>query len=224
MPPAKPATSPFKLPTNKVTITPVGMQVTGDLSFEEWRDLATHIGQAARSISFIIGDWLVYGQGAFDPESDTPAASVPSDVYRTALTATGFDLKTLHNYAYVSRNVPHSMRSERLSWEHHRMIAKLAPADQERWIDQCHAQQDAGTRMSTRRLQKSISLGRVATLEDMEPDPADRGIENHIPFVNRLVGWWRRMRQDRFLENSTREQREALKRDLRPVIEIYRQL
>ena len=30
-----PATSPFTLPNNKVTITPVGMQVTGELSFEE---------------------------------------------------------------------------------------------------------------------------------------------------------------------------------------------
>ena len=78
--------------------------------------------------------------------------------------------------------------------------------------------------MSTRRLNKSINLGRVATQEDMEPDPADRGIVNHIPFVNRLVGWWRRMKNDRFLENATREQREALKRDLRPVVDIYRQL
>jgi hypothetical protein len=78
--------------------------------------------------------------------------------------------------------------------------------------------------MSTRRLRKSLNLGRVATEADMEPEPADKGIENHIPFVNRLVGWWRRMKGERFLEKATPEQRDALKRDLEPVVAIYEEL
>ena len=77
MPPAKLPTSPFTLSNDKVTITPVCMQVTGDLSFQEWRYLATHIRQAARSVSFIIGDCLLYGPGAFDPESDSLTGAVP---------------------------------------------------------------------------------------------------------------------------------------------------
>ena len=97
-------------------------------------------------------------------------------------------------------------------------------AKQRHWIDLCHAEEEAGRRISTRRLRKSLSLGRVATPADLEPEPADKGIENHIPFVNRLVGWWRRMQDARFLATATREQREALKRDLEPVVQIYNQL
>ena len=144
--------------------------------------------------------------------------------YEIAIAATGLDRSTLQNYAYVSRSIPYSRRTEKLSWEHHRLLAKLPGNDQERWIKLCVAEDEAGRRMSTRRLRKSLSMGRIATAQDLEPDPADKGIENHIPFVNRLVGWWRRMQQDRFLDTATPEQREALKRDLEPVVSIYDQL
>ena len=58
----------------------------------------------------------------------------------------------------------------------------------------------------------------------MEPDEADKGVANHIPFVNRLVLWWRHMQDERFLTRASREQRNALKRDLEPVVRIYNQL
>lgn len=216
----------FSMPHAKVTVTPVGLEIAGDLSFEEWSGLASHIGQAARSVAFVIGDWLYYGQRAFQGDDTNLSAGtrIQSGSYEAALAATGLDRATLYNYAYVSRNVPSSLRSERLSWEHHRMIAKLQPAGQQAWLRRCLAEEAAGRPISSRRLRKSISLGRIATAEDMEPDPADKGITNHIPFVNRLVGWWRGMLGSRFLENATREQREALKRDLQPVVRIYEQL
>jgi hypothetical protein len=141
-----------------------------------------------------------------------------------AIAATGLDLSTLQNYAYVSRSVPISLRNERLSWEHHRIIAKLPEPDQRHWIDACVSEENSGRRMSTRRLRKSLNLGRVATDGDLAPDEADKGIDNHIPFVNRLSVWWKRMSQNHFLDNATREQREALKRDLEPVVTIYNQL
>jgi len=42
--------------------------------------------------------------------------------------------------------------------------------------------------------------------------------------VNRRVAWWSRMREKRWLDKATREQRAALKRDLLPVVEIWQQL
>jgi hypothetical protein len=199
------------------------MRISSELSFEEWSELATSIGQAARSIGFIIGDWLVYGQSLFGTEGFADKR-VDSASYQLAINATGLDLSTLQNYAYVSRNIPISMRSERLSWEHHRLVAKLPETEQQEWIEACVAEEDAGHRMSTRRLRKSINLGRIATQKDLEPDDSDKGIDNHIPFVNRLVVWWKRMQSTQFLADATDEQREAIKRDLQPVIEIYHQL
>lgn len=215
--------APIHLPNAKVNISPIGMQIPSELSFEEWSELATAIGQAARSIGFIIGDWLVYGQNLFGTDG-FPDKKVDVASYQLAIAATGLDLSTLQNYAYVSRNIPYSLRTERLSWEHHRLVAKLPEADIKEWIDACVAEEDAGRRMSTRRLRKSLNLGRIATDKDLEPDESDLGIDNHIPFVNRLSVWWKRMRKQRFLDTATDEQREALKRDLEPVVEIYNQL
>lgn len=39
-----------------------------------------------------------------------------------------------------------------------------------------------------------------------------------------LSVWWKRMQSNRFLDNATSEQRQALKRDLEPVVTIYNQL
>ena len=203
--------APITLPNPKVTITSVGLQVTGQLTFDEWRELAQAIGQASRSIGFIIGDWLVYGQELFGVDG-YPDKRVDSASYQLAIASTGLDLSTLQNYAYVSRKVPYSLRSERLSWE------------QQGWIQTCEEEEDAGRRISTRRLRKSISLGRMATETDLEPEPSDKGVDNPIPFINRLVSWWRRMQTKSFLNNATREQREALKRDLEPIVSIYNQL
>ena len=214
---------PIVLPSRKVTVSPVGMRFTEELSFEEWKSLAESIGQAARSVAFIVGDWLVYGQNLFGTDG-FPEKRVPTELYQIAVAATGMDVTTLQNYAYVSRNVPYPLRSEQLSWEHHRLMAKLPEDELPGWIDACVAEEKAGRRMSTRRLRKSLNLGRVATGKDLEPEAADRGVENHIPFVNRLVVWWKRMQQGRFLASATPEQRAALKRDLEPVVAIYEQL
>jgi hypothetical protein len=71
---------------------------------------------------------------------------------------------------------------------------------------------------------RKFDNGRIATAEDLEPQEADKGIENHLPYVNRISVWWKRMQRDRFLATATDEQREALKRDLEPVVAIYQQL
>lgn len=213
----------LRLPNPKVTVSRVGLQISDKLSVEEWQELATSIGEAASSIAFIVGDWLVYGQSLFGTGGD-PDRKVDHPSYQLALKATGLDLSTLQNYAYVSRNVPYSLRTERLSWEHHRLMAKLPDGDMQDWIEACVAEEDAGRRMSTRRLRKSLNLGRIATDKDLEPDDSDKGIDNHIPFVNRLSVWWKRMKANRFLDTATDEQREALKRDLEPIVTIYNQL
>jgi hypothetical protein len=215
--------APILLPNPKATISPVGLRITSELSFEEWSELATAIGQAARSIAFIVGDWLVYGQSLFGTDG-FPDKRVDSASYQLAIAATGLDLSTLQNYAYVARSIPYSLRTERLSWEHHRLVAKLPDDGKRDWIEACVAEEEAGRRMTTRRLRKSLNLGRIATAEDLEPQDADKGIENHLPYVNRISVWWKRMQRDRFLSTATDEQREALKRDLEPVVAIYQQL
>jgi hypothetical protein len=214
---------PLTLPSRKVTISPTGMQVTGQLTFDEWKALAASLGTAARSVAFVIGDWLVHGQNLFGTDGH-PDRRVDAASYRLAVEATGLDVTTLQNYAYVSRSVAYPLRSGRLSWEHHRLIAKLPPEAQRHWIECCEAEEDAGRRMSTRRLRRSINLGRVAAEGELDTSPADRAIDSHIPHINRLSLWWRKVSEKGLLESATPEQRAAIRRDLEPVIAIYRQL
>ena len=163
------------------------LEIRDDLSFEEWKSLAPKFSEAIKCAAFLIGDWLVYGEDHFRGQQRLPGfendaaapGKISGDLYDAALVATGLDRTTLHAYAYVARQVPSSLRNEDLSWEHHKAVAKLEEDEQQRWL-QVALKNETGTGVvSTRRLRKSIIVGRLLTPEELHPDPLDRGIENH---------------------------------------------
>jgi len=211
------------------TINRTGLEVHNHLSFEEWSGLAPLLSEAARGVAFVIGDWLNYGRDRFQLclpgfEGCRSGRRVSEEAYETVLSQTGLDRATLHTYAHVSRKVPSSLRNKDLSWEHHKIVAKLPPADQQLWLRMASDQLAKGSPVSTRRLRRSISAGRLLDVEEVSLPENDKGIENHIPFVNRLVSWWSRMREQGWTDEATPEQRAALKRDLEPIVSIYREL
>ena len=216
----------------KWTVSRTGLEIHDDLSFQEWADMAPALGEAARSIAFVIGDWLLYGEDHFRGQFRLPgfegeqieSGRVSSDLYREAVRLTGLDTQTLWAYTYVSRRVPSLLRNKDLSWEHHKIVAKLPEREQSRWLNVAAEAQQTEAPISTRRLRRSISAGRLLEPEEIELPESDKGQENHIPFVNRLVGWWSRMKEKGWLSQSTDEQRKALKRDLQPIIAIYHEL
>lgn len=211
---------PITIPNHKITVTRTGLRISGELSLEEWCELAEGIGSLASTVAFVVGDWLVYGEDNFGAAAG-PCRRVPSALYHEAVAATGLDLTTLHNYAYVARRVRREIRTDRLSWEHHKILAKLPPGRQTEWIATCIAEQEAGRWVSTRRLRKSLTIGRLATAADMEPanhDPADY---DHVKLVQHICGWWKRLQTSDFLAHATREQRLAMKRDFAPIIRIF---
>jgi hypothetical protein len=207
----------------KFTVSRTGLTVHTELSFEEWAALAPQLNEASRCIAFLIGDWLIYGEAQFTKPGKQPARRVQSAAYERAMAATGLDRSTLITYAYVARRVPASLRNEDLSWEHHKAVAKLEARDQTRWLKTALNGDKSGI-VSTRRLRKSITAGRLLSLADMRVAPSERGRPNHIPFVNRLCAWWETLQQDRWLTRATPAQRAALKRDLLPLMQIYEQL
>lgn len=207
----------------KFTVSRTGLAVHTELSFEEWAALALRLNEASRCIAFLIGDWLIYGEAHFAKPGKQPARRVHSAAYERAIAATGLDRSTLITYAYVARRVPASLRNEDLSWEHHKAVAKLEAREQTRWLKTALNGDKSGI-VSTRRLRKSITAGRLLSLADMRVAPCERGHPNHIPFVNRLCAWWETLKQDRWLTRATPAQRAALKRDLLPLMQIYEQL
>jgi len=205
----------------KFTVSRTGLSVHQDLSFDEWAALAPRLNEASRCVAFLIGDWLIYGEARFAKQGGKPSRRVCGEDYERAIAATGLDLSTLQSYAHVARKVPAPSRQEALSWEHHKAVAKLKENDQVRWL---RIAAEAAGAISSRRLRKSITAGRLLSVDELRFDPADRGIPNHIPHINRLRAWWADMKKARWLDRATKAQRATLKRDLMPVIKIFEQL
>ncbi len=205
----------------KIQITPTGLDVLSPLTFEEWSQVASSLGNAARGIAFVIGDWLVYGDANF---RNGPASSrVATEAYDAAILATGLDRTTLQNDAYVARRVARNRRHEALAWEHHKVVAKLAASEQRRWLALAAPKKNQRA-LSTLRLRKSIIAGRVLTPDEMIQDPADRGQKNHMPQINRLLAWWDDMKANKWPQRATVEQLEALLRDFNWVMRIRHEI
>ena len=217
------------LPTGKVKVSPLGMEVTEKLEFDEWIALAPHIGSALRSMAFVVGDWLVYGEDVFspqlelgievegeDPDAPRPAKRITRERYDTAHASTGIDLATLKTYAHVSRRVPLLLRNNLLSWEHHKAVAKLKAAELTKWLDTAETGDGHGP-ITARRLRASITAGRIVAPEELVVPPSEQGISNHIPSINRLSAWWQQAGGTDWLATRSHEQLSALLRDFEPV-------
>jgi hypothetical protein len=192
----------------KFSLTPCGIEFHGDLSLDEWEKLGEKLGDTERSIGFMIGDWINY------------AVNKWGEKYNEAIAATGLEYQTLLNYAYVARRVQISVRTENLPFYHHQVVAKLKdPEEQKHWLTQAEDHD-----LSYRRLQKSINFGRLATEEEVQGDPADKGVITHLALINRLIRWWKQTTADDPVDQWDEEQRENVKKDFKLILDIYEAL
>ena len=196
--------------SSKYQLSEVGIQFLEDLSFDEWSDLGKQIARAGRSLGFLIGDWINYGESRKDY----------GEKYTEALKTTGLEYITLKHYSRVARHVDRVTRVTQLSFEHHRKVAMLEPEEQKRWLKVAAKALEKGTPISTRRLAKSILLDRLATDEDLNPPATDRGIDNVHPHVNRIVAFWGKLKRSGWLEDAEDEDIRNLLTDLKPVLDI----
>ncbi len=192
----------------KFSITPTGIEFHQDLSFDEWNDLGQKLAPVGKSIGFIIGDWINYGEKRW------------GDKYEEALACTGMAYQTLRNYAYVARKVDLSCRQDKHGFEHHAVVAKLKTQDEQKhWLKMA-----VKHKLGKRRLQKSINYGRLATEKEVQGDPADRGYVTYLALLNRIRRWWARETGKAPVEEWDEDRREVLKKDFKLVVEIYEAL
>ncbi|XHR30884.1 MAG: hypothetical protein ACFUZC_10030 [Chthoniobacteraceae bacterium] len=193
---------------NNFNIQQTGLEFRGELTREEWDDLGAKLGQIGKSIGFIIGDWINYGEKRW------------GEMYAEAERITGMPYQTLANFSYVARRVQFSCRQEKLGFEHHAVVAKLkAPEDQQHWLESAMKH-----KLSVRRLRVSMNKGHVVSIDEMDVDPADRGMPTYMTWLNKLLHWWTKRTQDDPIDQWDALDRARLKRDLEPWIKIYEQL
>lgn len=210
-------------------VSPMGIEFTGEVSFQEWTDLGKKLGDAGRCLGFLIGDWLNYGEGKgprFYAAEEDENGDKPN-IYTPAMNITKLDYQTLANYANVAKKVKFYSREYNLSFKHHCKVAPLkTDEEQQKWLRVAvkEGEKQGGKPMSSRRLAKSIILGRVARPDEVSTPKGDRGIDNVHPHVNRLIAFWAKMKHSGFIDNAETEQITTMIEDLMPVVKIIEEL
>ena len=189
-------------------VSRTGIEFFGELSYEEWHAIGDQLIPMAKSIGFVIGDWLNYGSSRY------------GDKYTDALAMIQLELSTIQKYSYVANSVQTCVRTQDLPWEHHLIVAKIKePEEQRRWLEIA-----VSDRMSTRRFRKSINAGRPLSPEEAKEDPTDRGWVTYLALINRLRRWWKQETDKLPLDKWDTERRRVLKHDFQVLADIHDQL
>lgn len=94
-----------------------------DLGQDEWLSTGRRLGAIGRCSQWWIGDWVRYGTARW------------GERYAEAARVTGYDVASLRNMAWVASRVSLSLRSDKLTWSHHVLLAPLAADEQQLWIE-----------------------------------------------------------------------------------------
>jgi hypothetical protein len=137
--------------------------------FEEelWREQLRKLSTNFESTKWQIGDLVVQADSHFprvDPEQIYGHTIPAHDVYIEAEHVTGLSRALLYDLASTARRCPASVRTEKLSWSHHRIVVNFIGegADEARikeWLDRA-----VNGQLTTRALKREMKTGCVAAV------------------------------------------------------------
>lgn len=104
-------------------ISSVAWVPQADLGQTEWLTTGRRLGAIGRCSQWWIGDWIRYGNSRW------------GEKYAEAARVTGYDVASLRNMAWVSSRFALSLRSDKLTWSHHVLLAPADTAAQVYWLD-----------------------------------------------------------------------------------------
>jgi len=133
---------------------------------EKWLELGTLLFRFDQSIQWLIGDWLLYGE-----EHEWGETEKIADEF-------GYDVKTLYDYKSVAKRVPFNLRTDILSFGHHKLVAAKDTKEQEMWLEKAaygdyDEESNTSKPWSISRLRKEMS----GVNEDEKPTPFERNVE-----------------------------------------------
>lgn len=96
------------------TITPTGLQVNSEFTKEQWEELGKSLAANSRSLMWLIGDWLIAGEG-YLPRGKYDSAPIAIESARQAVR--------------VSRAFESCTRVHELGWKHHQEVANRPDAE-----------------------------------------------------------------------------------------------
>ncbi len=99
-----------------------GLYLPVDLTVEAWQRIGRQMFIISDSSAWWWGDWLIFGEERYPNR------------YRRAVKETGLDYQTLRNYAWVARRFPMSRRRDKVSFQHHVVVAALPEDERDRLL------------------------------------------------------------------------------------------
>lgn len=120
-----------KLTSGAFILTDVGLDMKpGEKpTKEDWLSVGTSLRLVSRAFKWLLADWLVKGEEYKWGEKYTEAADW-----------SGYEEKTLREYAYVARKVDLSIRMDKLSFGHHQAVAAVPSDQQQAWLEKAAAE------------------------------------------------------------------------------------
>jgi N6-adenosine-specific RNA methylase IME4 len=137
-------------------LSPIGLQVEGDPTFEQWEAAGHFLQRIESGSTWWVGDWLRHGEGR--PEW--------GEGYGRAIAVFNRDYQTLANYKSVAAKIEFSRRRENLSWAHHAEVAACEVAEQERLLDLAESK-----KLSREKLRLEVRKTRIAVRGEAPPLP-----------------------------------------------------
>jgi N6-adenosine-specific RNA methylase IME4 len=105
-----------------------GLTLDPRLSYDQWENVGQQLNEIEGAIQWWIGDWLNFGEHKY------------GELYVQAVEV-GANPQDWMDYKWVSNAVETSVRTEVLSWSHHRLIAPLEPEEQKQWLDRAEKEE-----------------------------------------------------------------------------------
>jgi hypothetical protein len=182
-------------------LTPTAAKLKDGLDFEAWKQVGASLAKASRSLQWWIGDWLNYGVKEYG-DKRTLAVDHAS--------LFGIQAESVRNYMWVCQKVVSRLTT--LKFGHHQEVASLAPNEQKHWLKMADDEQ------------WSVSDLRQAIREDgkdtTRTEDADASGFNPLRFALDFKRW--ATHQD--VSTWDKDRRDTLKRDLKPVVELWEKL
>jgi hypothetical protein len=143
-------------------ISKVAWLPQGELGQAAWLATGRRLGAIGRCSQWWIGDWIRYGTSRW------------GERYAEAARVTGYDVASLRNMAWVASRFDLSLRSDKLTWSHHVLLAPLEPDLQKHWLGRAREERlsVADLRVELRAAQGKQAVTSGTTTAKKAGDPA----------------------------------------------------
>ncbi len=181
-------------------LSATGAKISKGVDFDQWKEIGKSMAKASRSLQWWIGDWLNYGVREY---GDKRALAIEhAEMF-------GLDSETVRAAMWVAGKVV--LRSTSLPWRHHREVASLSPKEQKQWLKKAEENK------------WSVSDLRLALRQDgKEVMQVETGGLGFNPL--RMALDFNRWAKQQDVSAMQPEAREALKRELKPVVDLWGKL